>query len=419
MTDRENKALLTKLQWIALIVGGVGVALCAIGAAVNLSQMLQSYLFGFVVFWSIAVGCLGVTMITHLVQSNWGKASRPYFAAGIGTLPLLAVLFIPVALGVGNIYDWADSEVIAHIKSANQSHDEKPVNKEQASENKVDENGDKHDYDDKAAIAHVVQNKVAYLNPRAFWIRAAIYFVIWLALGILLSRRTVVYRTQIVGEDASKLRYVCGLGLGVVIMTVSFASVDWIMSLEPAWYSTIYGALIAAAGVVAAMSLVILAMGKLGVEFTGVEKSKSSMIADLGSLLMGFVLIWTYFAFSQYLIIWSGDQPSEAFWYLERTGNGWEWIAIMIVVFHFAAPFLLLLSRENKRNVGRMTKLVLMLVVVHAVDLFWNIKPAFSKEISVHWLDLAALAAVGGLWVACGIWQLKRQIAPKPAVATQ
>jgi hypothetical protein len=302
-SDPAKLATLSKLQRISFVVGAVGLALCGLGAVLDLAQMLQSYLFGFVVCWTNTLGCLGITMITHLVRSNWGQASRPYLAAGFATLPLLAAMFIPVALGVGKIYVWAGAE----IQSSHHDADDKETSADSESE-KSDEQ------------AHgVSEQKRAYLNPPFFCMRAAGYFVIWLGLGLILSRSNIVYRGQAGGSETSWLRYVSGIGLGITILTVSFAAIDWVMSLEPEWYSTIFGGIICAAGVVAALAGVTLVVGRFGVEFTGVEKSISIIVGDLGSLLLGFVLVWTYFAFSQYLIIWSGDLPSETTWYLERT----------------------------------------------------------------------------------------------------
>lgn len=402
--DSNNMAALSKLQRISIGCGAIGLVLCGLGAVLNLSQMLHSYLFGFVVCWSIIIGCLGITMITHLVHSNWGRASRPYFAAGVATLPLAALLFLPVALGVGKIYTWAGA---AHGHGHHQS---------QASDENSD--ADAQETETSGHSAHEIsEQKKKYLNPSFFWLRACGYFLVWLGLGVVLSRSSVVYRRGDQDANAGWLRCVSGVGLGFTVLTATFAAIDWIMSLDPHWYSTIFGGVICAAGVVSAMAIVVLAMGHLGVDFTGVKTSDTHVLADLGSLLLGFVMIWTYFAFSQYLIIWSGDQPSEASWYLLRTKHGWQWIALLIVAFHFAVPFILLLSRDRKRNVKVMTRIALMLLAIHVIDFFWNVKPAFSPTLSVHWMDMAALLGVGGIWLACGIWQLKRQIAAATGTA--
>lgn len=362
---------LKRFQLPALIVGLIALALCAVGAGFGLQQALRSYLLAHVFWWGIAIGCLGLTMLNHLVGGRWGFATRPIFTAGISTLPLLAILFVPVAVGLQYIYIWADADAVA-------------------------------------ADARL-QQKAFYLEPSFFRLRALGYFVVWIVFGLVFSQSRV---SQAADKRAkSHASGISGVGLVLFALTVSFAAMDWLMSLEPNWYSTIYGGLIAVGGALTALALVA-AMVALGGAGALDDEKNVQVLHDLSSLLMAFILLWAYFAFSQFLIIWSGNLPDEIRWYLHRLDGGWQWLAVLIVLLHFAVPFIVLLSRERKRDPQTMLWLASMLLVIHYVELFWNVAPAFSQsQFRLHWLDLAAPLAVGGLWVFVFIWQLRRRMA--------
>jgi hypothetical protein len=381
MSSTESLAgRLDKLQWRSLVIGLAALAalaVCGIGVASNRQQALRSYLVGYLFWWGIAVGCLGLTMIAHLVSSHWGRAAQPYFAAGIGTLPLLAVLFLPVALGLQDLYVWARADAVA------------------------------------ADVQ--LQKKVAYLNPAFFNSRAAGYFAVWLLFGWLLRRRPVSSDSSD-DQASSRLAGVSGIGLVWFMLTTTFAAFDWSMSLEPHWYSTIYGLVIGTGSVLTAMAFVILILAQLGDRSAAGNSSVDDgtapqTLSDLATLLMAFLLLWAYLDFSQFLIIWSGNLPVESAWYLCRLQGGWQWIALGVVLFHFAAPFLLLLSRETKCSPRAMTVVVVMLLFMHWVELFWNVAPTFhTTALHIHWLDLTAPAGIGGLWIWMFVRELRSQL---------
>lgn len=369
-SDIINSESLNKVQLPALVVGIAATAMCAVGAIFGVAQVLHSYLLALLFWWGITIGCLGLTILNHLVGGRWGYRTRPIFTAGISTLPLLALLFAPIGLGLEHIYEWADADKVAHDP--------------------------------------LLLHKSAYLDPSFFRCRAAGYFVIWILLGWLFSGR----RVSRASERARNHRGgVSGISLILVVVSVSFAAIDWAMSLEPHWFSTIYGALVAMGGVLTAMALVagVVALGGAG---SLEEESNLQVLHDVGSLLMAFLMLWAYFAFSQFLIIWAGNLPDEIRWYVHRLNGGWQWIALLIVVFHFVVPFIWLLSSERKRNAQAMLAVAGLILVIHYVELFWNVAPAFNHErFSLSWLDLVAPLAVGGFWIALFVWQLKKRLA--------
>lgn len=368
---------ISNIQRRSLAVGMIATGVCAIGAVSNIEQLLRSYLAAYLFWWGIAVGCLILTMITHLIDSRWGPAARPYLAAGIGTLPLLAILFVPIVIGLDHIYVWAREEVVR--------------------------------------ADHQLQKKIAYLNPTGFEIRAAAYFLIWLLSGWTMGRfsTTANRSAEVPSEWLPKLS---GIGLVLMVFSTTFAAFDWSMSLEPHWYSTAYGLVIGVGGVLTAMAFVILIFSRLelaATEFDEVvdekESETSSVLSDLATLLLAFLMLWAYLSISQFLIIWSGNLPAESHWYLRRLQGGWEWIALGLVLFHFALPFLLLLSRDVKSNPQAMLGVTLLILVMHWAELFWNVIPAFHTDgLKIHWLDVVLPVGIGGLWMSAFCWHLQR-----------
>jgi hypothetical protein len=281
----------------------------------------------------------------------------------------VALFFVPVGVGLKYIYVWADADVVA--------------------------------------ADPLLQKKAAYLAPWFFRARSLGYFAIWMVLGWLFSRRRV---SQARDRAVSLPSGLCGITLVLLVMTVSFAAIDWAMSLEPRWYSTMYGALTAAGGAVSALALVAgsVALGAVGPVD---EEQNRQLLRDVGSMLLAFVMLWTYFAFSQFLIIWSGNLPDEIRWYLHRLEGGWQWVALIVVLFHFAVPLLLLLSRETKSNPQAIVVIAGMILVTHYIDVFWNVAPAFyNSRFTLHWLDVVTPIATGGLWMFVFVWQLRRNL---------
>ncbi len=361
----------------ALGVAVLATAGCVIAGALDLDQFLRAYLVAWIYWLSITLGCFAMLLLHNLTGGDWGYAVRPWARAGAATLPLMALGFIPVALAVSvtpellgtrPLYAWADPEIVAHD--------------------------------------HVLQHKQPYLNPPFFYARAAFYFIGWVAFWLVTQawfRR--VLRTGDL-DLARRLRLVSGLGLLFYGLTITFASVDWLMSLEPHWFSTIYGVMIFVGQCLAGLAFVIAATCYFPHAGWNMSMPAMKPLHDLGKLLLGFVMLWAYMAFIQFLIIWYGNLPEEVPWYLRRTENGWQWIAGAIVLFHFFLPFSLLLSRRAKRHATTLLRIAALLVVMRWVDVWWLIQPAMQEGLFFPWRELLATFALGGLWLATFAWNV-------------
>jgi len=369
----DIQTYLQQCQRCALRFGVGGLGLCLLGGFLNPAQFFHAYLLAYLFWVSLALGCLALVMLHHLVRGAWGTLILCLLEAGGRTLPLMGVAFVPLLFGLGHLYAWARPEVVA---------------------------GDV-----------LLQHKSPYLNVPFFVLRTAAYFAIWIVLSTCLTRWSRQLDQAATPSAAQvllrRLRRLSGPGLGLYVLTVTFAAVDWAMSLEPYWYSTIYGMmfLIGQLLVTLASAVVILAVFTHFDPFAGVVTP--AHVHDLGNLLLAFVLLWAYLAFSQFLIIWSANLPEEVPWYLHRTRGGWEWIGVVLLVCHFAVPFFLLLARGMKRRLETLATIASGLIVMRLLDLFWLVIPAFHPTgLHVHWLDLVAPVGVGGVWMALFVRQL-------------
>jgi hypothetical protein len=257
-----------------------------------------------------------------------------------------------------------------------------------------------------------VQFKSGYLNLPFFTVRAAIYFGIWITLAYLLNKWSLAQDRTADNRYTKNMRVLSGPGMVILIFSVTFASIDWYMSLEPEWFSTIYGFIFVAAWALCALAFVIAVMANLSAEEPMRRIVAPLHFQDLGKLLLALVMLWAYFAFSQFLIIWSGNLPEEIVWYTHRIHTSWGVLIILIGILHFAAPFLFLLSRDLKRNPRRLVLVALLIIVMRSVDLLWMLAPALGHG---KWVlvDVIALLGFGGLWLTLFLWQLgKRPLIP-------
>jgi hypothetical protein len=361
-----------------LIGAGAGVLLCAIAALVDLSngltQFLHSYLFAYLICLGIVLGCLAILLIPYTTGGIWGFAVRGVAESALSTLPWLAVMFLPIALGVEKIYPWADKHLVE---------------------------GDP-----------LLQHKRPYLNVTFFIVRAAIYFVIWIGIAYILRSGSKAQARSYDPARARRLQLFAGPSLGIYGLTITFAAIDWIMSLEPKWFSSIFGALIGVGWLLPGMAFVIVALAVLDRHES--DKPAPSHITknlwnDLGTLLLMCVMLWAYMSFAQLLLIWSGNLPEEISWYLARIAGGWRYLAWILFLFYFAAPFLMLLSRDVKSDPTRLSRLAIGILVVHCVYHYWLIRPAFRAHelhgahdapagFDLHWIDLVVLFGVVAVW---------------------
>jgi hypothetical protein len=334
-----------------------------------------SWLWSFVFWTGLSLGCLNAAMMHSLAGGRWGNVTRRFFEAGFMTLPLMAILFIPILFGLHQLYPWARPEQVA--------------------------------------ADPLLRQKTHYENFTGFLLRAIFFFGVWILIATKLRRWSLQQDTTADVAPTVKMRTLSGPGIVVVPLTVTFAMVDWVMSIEPAWFSTVFGVILLAGQVLVALAFAILLLfwlngGEPGVShFEKCDHQKA--FHDLGNLLFAFVMFWTYVAFSQVLIIYAGNQPHEIGWYLRRIFGNWKWIAGMVAAFHFLVPFSLLLFRAVSENIRALGLIAALLFLVHALEIFWVMAPTFYRGgIAIHWTDFAVWLGMGGLWLGIFFRNLKR-----------
>jgi hypothetical protein len=376
-----SPALLHQLHRLRL----AGLMFATIGGALTLyawfhlpEQFYPAWLTAWFYWLGMTLGCLVMALLHGMSGGAWGRAVRRVIEAGYQTLPLVALLFVPIWQGVAGIYEWADPEAVR-----------------------------RH-----AALAR----KAGYLNIHDFQIRAIIYFALWLAITWVLDRSSPNDEPRLESPRSQRLQRRSGLCFIVYGVTMTLAAVDWVMSLEPEWYSTMYGLLHMAGQAVSGLSLSLVVVAALAQFEPWTRIVTPVRRNDLGNLLLAAVMFWAYCSFFQYLVIWMGNLPEENVWYVHRSREGWQYLAIVLAGLHFAAPFLLLLSRQMKRQSTAICRIAVLLLGMRYLDLYWLIMPGFEqggsdrRGLTFHWVDLAALAAIGGAWLAVFSWRLSVRI---------
>lgn len=365
MISQEYKApaSVDRLQRGALIIGAIGLMLGALGWVRTPEQFYRSYLPGFMLVLGLTMGSLGLLMLQHLTGGQWGIVIRRPLEAATRTLWLVVVLFVPILFGMGSLYrEWLSPELLK-----------------------------------KAPLSPFQQH---YLTYNSFIIRSAIYFLIWIALVVIFNGLST--QQDVNREDRAlrrRLKMLAGPGIILYVVAMSFAVIDWVMSISPHWASTIYGFLFVAGQLISAMSLMIAIVVLLARTEPYDHVLQKRHLHDLGKLLLAFIMLWAYFDFSQLLITWSGNQPEEITFYKTRLYGGWGAVAVIVLIFHFALPFFLLLSRDLKRNSRLLPKLAIWLIFVRLVDLYWMTRPEFTGNAVPHWLDFALPAGLLGAWL--------------------
>jgi hypothetical protein len=350
--------------WPGLLVGVLLLLLCLWRGLASPQQALLSYLFAFLFFTGLSLGSLAIVMVHVLTGGAWGVLLRPPLLAAARTLPLQAVLVLPIVFGLHVLYPWARADLLAHDASMRAQH--------------------------------------WYLNPTFFVIRTVVYFLLWLPLVALIGRwagNTV---------PPSVLPGIAAGGLIVYALSTLLAATDWVMSLLPHWHSSTFGMMVATGWMLAAAAFAVLCT-------TSAEDSTAAtdkLLPDLGNLLLMLVLAWFYLAFMQYLTIWIADLPAETEWYIPRTLSSWRWLAGFLVVFYFAVPFAVLLSRRAKRRRSWLASIAALLLIASLADALWLIVPSFRAQgFALRWTDLLAPAGMGALWISVffGRWPTATQ----------
>jgi hypothetical protein len=363
-------ASLDALRQRSLIVGVVGLVAAAAGALINPGQFFHSYLLAYLLWLAAALGGLALTMLQHLSGGGWGVVLRRIFEAAARTLPWMALFFVPLAFGLRDLYPWTDTAMVAQD--------------------------------------HILKEKALYLNVPFFLVRAAICFAVWIGLALRLTRWSAEQDRTGDAAIATRLRNTSAIGIVLYFITMTFAAIDWAMSLEPHWFSTMYGFLFIIGHAIMGLSIGIVMARRLSAEAPMSGVFNPGHFHDFGKLLFAFTMVWAYLAFSQFLIIWSANLPEEIPWYQHRFSHGWEVIGLALVAVHFAVPFIVLLSRRSKRNAALLAGVAIWLILARYLDLFFMIGPeAYPDGLGFHWLDLAAPIGLGGIWVALFASNLK------------
>ncbi len=389
MASPENyhaPAEINRLRDLALGVGGIALIVWAVGVYFNPEQGLRSWLLGFIFWGGIALGSLGVLMLQYLTGGAWGIVIRRTLEAATRTLPLIFLLFIPLAIGVytRTFYDWT------HLPLTD----------------------------------HVMEQRGVFMTPWAWILRSLIYFSLWGVMVYLLNKwsamqdkTTTVEESRLLLEKASRFS---GPTMVIYCLVVTFAAVDWMLSLDAHWFSTMWGLLFVAGWALSCFCFVVAITAYLSDKAPMDRVIGKRHFHDLGKLILALVMVWAYFNFSQFLIIWSGNLPEETGWLLTRMKNGWGFIGVGLILFHFAFPFLVLLQQDFKRHAKWIATLAIFILAMRLVDMFYLIGPSNrvmpggleQGAFYVSWLDFVAPVAVGGIW----LWWFFGELLKRPIV---
>jgi hypothetical protein len=373
--------IVSRWQSFALGIGAIATIAWLIGLYFQPEQGLRSWLLGFIYWAGISIGSLGILMLQYLTGGAWGVVIRRIVEAGSRTIWFSALLFLPIILGINTLYHWATAE------------------------------GDK-----------IVEWRHIYLNTTSFGARAILYFVLWSIMVYLLNKWSAQQDETTNPEDAAKYLGLAtafsGPTMVIFALVVTFASIDWVMTLDKHWFSTIWGLLYLVGWVLSTFAFIIALLANL------IDKEPFDRIIgkkhfhDIGKLMLALVMVWTYFNLSQYLIIYSGNIPEETPWYLTRISGGWQYVGLLLIFFHFAFPFLLLLSRDIKRNARWLSSVAILILVVRLIDMYYHIGPnplhgadghGTTLAHQISWMDFVAPVAVGGLWLWWFFGELKKR----------
>jgi multisubunit Na+/H+ antiporter MnhG subunit len=355
------------IQQRSLVIGLVFSVLAALGAWLRPDQFFRAYLLAFMAWLGVTLGSMAILMLRHLTKGAWGMVIRRILGAAMRCVPLMAALFVPLLFGIRRLYVWA-----------------RPL----------DAIADKH------LREHLEEITKTYLTVNGFVVRAAIYFAIWWALSFFLTKWSAEQDHPPLRDNSARFKALSGPGLILYGFTITFAVIDWIMSIDPSWISTIFGLSFLIGQVLSALCFAVVVERILFNYKPMSELLKPEQVHDHGKFMLAFIMVWAYFSFSQWLIIWAGNLPEEITWYMRRLNGGWGYVGLFLVLFHFAIPFVMLISRPFKRDITRLVWLAAWILLMRLVDLFWVIEPNFSTTFNVTWLDVVVPIAMGGLWLA-------------------
>jgi hypothetical protein len=376
MNAQEYKApeSVGRLEKRALVVGVLGLIVSIVGWITKPEDFFRSYLVAFLLVLGLSLGSLGLLMLQHLTGGDWGILIRRPLESATRVLWLVLAFFLPIPFfGMKYLYSaWLNAPKTGE-----------------------------------GALSSLQQS---YLTHNWFVIRGFVYFVVWIGLMLLFNAMS---RQQDVNQEdralRARIKFFAGPGIILYVFAMTFAAIDWSMSLSPHWASTIYGFLFVAGQAISALSLMIIMVIMFSRNEPFAQVVHKRHLHDLGKLLFAFNMLWAYFSFSQLLIIWSGNQPEEISFYKSRLFGGWGVVAALVLTLHFVIPFFALLSRDVKRNQAVLPKIAMWLIAMRCLDLFWLTRPEFTASALPTLWDIGAVLALGGIWLWFFAVQLKQQ----------
>jgi len=364
---------LARLQQQALILAVIGLVAGGAGAMLNPDQFFRSWLVGFLLCLSLTTGSMALLMLQHLSGGQWGLVGRRIFEAASRNLPVVMVFFLPLLFRMPSVYHWAAPDVMAHDE--------------------------------------ILRQKAGYLNVPFFIGRAVFYFLVWMLCTFLLNKYSAAQERGEAGidpADTRQARVVAAPGLLAYSLTISFAAVDWIMSISAHWYSTIFGMLLMVGQGLTAFAFVIAVLALLVKTEPLASYMTSRHFHDLGKLMFAFVMLWAYLSFSQFLIIWGANLPEEISWYLQRIRGPWGYVSLLLAFGQFVLPFLLLLSRNLKERPTLLARVAFGVLIMRLIDLIWMVEPNYGRPgFPIHWMDVAVPVGLLGVWLFLFVRQLR------------
>jgi hypothetical protein len=373
MSALDLQSRMARAQWLCLIIGVIGLGLTGLGVFSSRTQFFFSYLFGYLFWLGLSLGCFLVTMMHQLAGGRWGYPTRRFLEAGFLVLPLMLLLLIPIFFGLSALYPWA-----------------RPV---------------------EVAAEKVLRQRHAYQNGWAFILRSTIFMVIWVWMAFCLRKWSLQQDRTDDAAPTRRARALSGPGVVAYGLLGTFAYIDWVMSLETQWYSTIFAVIILIGQVLLAYSFSVILLSIFRRQPPFAEVLTKTHFHQLGNLLLAFVMFWTYVSFGQLLIVYSGDIPQELRWYLHRIAGNWKLVIAALALFHFFIPFFILLFRTAKLRVAPLAALASLLFVMHIVQMYWLVMPALHRDgVRLSWMDFTAPLGIGGLWL--GVFFSRLRAAP-------
>ena len=370
------------IERISGVVGGLGLLLCVAGFFANRAEFFQSYLFAFIYWSGFTLGGLCILLLNNTVGGRWGVTARRFLEAQMRTLPLMFILVVILLFGLKYLYPWSHPDLVAN--------------------------------------SEVLRHKHPYLNIPFFIVRILVYFAVWLFWGLRLNRMSDQQDRTADPTLRERMRAFSAPGLLIFTLTGTFAYIDWILSADAQFFSTVYGAMILIGDIVQsfALTLLVMILASRGDRFGA--RINAKILHDLGNMMFAFVIFWTYLSASQLIIVWPANLPQELVWYLDRVQGFWKYLALVTALSMFAIPFLALLSQARKRDPKRLIKVAIWLLLARVIDLFWIVAPSFrnasnssllhtSHGFAIYWTDFAAFFGVGGIWVYVFLGQLRRR----------